>query len=459
MPLRRIVSLKVMDWWPREPAAPPPDAAAVDATYACAVERDDAVAPLQRHRAPPTPCARAPAPAPKPSAKAAPKKVTPPKKTPMIKQAKRYASRFFKPEMSRQPFVPDDLEVLREVGRGAFGRVYVSRVKGGGGALFAVKVLRKAEVLRGGGAECAFTERALGADLRHAGVVRLRCAFQTKKALYLVSDYYPGGSLSEIRRPLSTEAVRFYGAEVAAALAHIHARGVVHRDLKPANILLDREGHCALADFGVATTGSLRGFRGTVAYMAPELLLKTANSNTESDWWAFGCCLYELTMGSTPFHADQPRELFRNILHAPFIRTNTDAALDSLLEHLLDKTPASRAADSDVATCAFFTSIDWDDAACKRLKPPIQPPLPSYVEASQDGSLRFVGDARRPKNLPTPKRVTFDEENESPFAKRLSVRETYQREKRHRRTFRGFALNAEVDLAASPRTFARTTTL
>ena len=59
----------------------------------------------------------------------------------------------------------------------------------------------------------------------------------------------------------------------------------------------------------------------------------------------------------------------------------------------------------------------------------------------------------------TDKRVTFDEENESPFAKRLSVRETYQREKRHRRTFRGFALTAEVDLAASPRTFALTTTL
>ena len=51
MPLRRIVSLKVLDWWPREHAAPPPDPVAVDATYACAVERDDAVAPLERWRA------------------------------------------------------------------------------------------------------------------------------------------------------------------------------------------------------------------------------------------------------------------------------------------------------------------------------------------------------------------------------------------------------------------------
>ena len=255
--------------------------------------------------------------------------------------------------------------------------------------------------------------------------------------------------------------VRFYGAEVAAALAHIHARGVVHRDLKPANILLDREGHCALADFGVATTGStLRGFRGTVTYMAPELLLKTANSNTESDWWAFGCCLYELndgknavlrgpTAGAVP--EDPPRALHTN--------QSNGRVLDTLLEHFLDKQPSSRAADSDVATCAFFSIVDWDDAASKRLTPPIQPPLPSYVEASQDGSLRFVGDAYRPKkNLPTPKRVTFDEENESPPSQKVIGPETYQREKRHRRTFRGFALNAEVDLAASPRTFARTTT-
>ena len=88
--------------------------------------------------------------------------------------------------------------------------------------------------------------------------------------------------------------------------------------------------------------------------------------------------------------------------------------VDTLLESLLDKQPASRAADADVATCAFFASIDWDEAASKKLTPPIQPPLPSYVEASQDGSLRFVGDAHRPKNLPTPKRVTFDEETSRP---------------------------------------------
>ena len=69
MPLRRIVSLKLFAW-PREAPPPPPDPVSIDTTYACAVERDDAVAPLARHRAPPTPCAKAlaPAPATKPSA-------------------------------------------------------------------------------------------------------------------------------------------------------------------------------------------------------------------------------------------------------------------------------------------------------------------------------------------------------------------------------------------------------
>ena len=119
MPLRRIVSLKLFAW-PREAPPPPPDPVSIDTTYACAVERDDAVAPLARHRAPPTPCAKAlaPAPATKPSAKAGPKKGTPPKKTPLVKQAKRYASRFFKPEMSRQPFVPDDFVIDRHCSAG-----------------------------------------------------------------------------------------------------------------------------------------------------------------------------------------------------------------------------------------------------------------------------------------------------------------------------------------------------
>lgn len=442
MPMIRNVSLRIVSWCRGGPLPPPPrDPAAADAAYAASFCEDDAPCTLERFQAPPTPHVKH-------------------IKTPLVKRATNYASKFFRPEMSRQPFAPDDLEVLREIGRGAFGRVYVARVRSGGGALFAVKVLRKSAVLKSGGAECAFTERALGADLRHSGVVRLRCAFQTQKALYLVSDYYCGGALSDVQMPLSLDAVRFYGAEIAAALAHVHARGVVHRDLKPANILLDRDGHCALADFGVASTGKLHGFRGTVAYMAPELLAKAANSAAESDWWAFGCCLYELATGATPFYAEAPRELFRNILHAPFVKTGLDAALDELLESLLDKAPSRRAADADVATSPFFASIDWDAAASKRLAPPLKPHLPPYVAADACGALRFVGDeARRKKALPTPKRVTFDAENESPFAKRLSVRETYQRDKRHRRTFRGFALNAQVDLAASPRTFARTTTV
>ncbi|KAH8093341.1 serine/threonine kinase [Aureococcus anophagefferens] len=97
-----------------------------------------------------------------------------------------------------QPVNPDELEVLREVGRGAFGRVYLARVRGGGGALFAVKVLRKSSVLAAGGAESVFTERDVARTAKHGFVAQLRCAFQSRLALYLVSDFYPGGSLAEL---------------------------------------------------------------------------------------------------------------------------------------------------------------------------------------------------------------------------------------------------------------------
>ena len=155
-----------------------------------------------------------------------------------------------------------------------------------------------------------------------------------------------------------------------------------------------------------------------MAYMAPELLLKTANSNAESDWWAFGCCLYELTTGSTPFYADQPRELFKNILHAPFIPTNTDAALDSLLEHLLDKQPASRAADSDVATCAFFRV---DRLGRRRLQETdaSDPAASTFVRRGFTG--RFFTVRRR--RLPAEEEFTDAETRHFRRRKRKSLRE------------------------------------
>ncbi|EGB06545.1 hypothetical protein AURANDRAFT_3088, partial [Aureococcus anophagefferens] len=289
-----------------------------------------------------------------------------------------------------------ELEVLREVGRGAFGRVYLARVRGGGGALFAVKVLRKSSVLAAGGAESVFTERDVARTAKHGFVAQLRCAFQSRLALYLVSDFYPGGSLAELLKravrlsgaPLPLDDVRFYAAELSVALSYLHSVGVVHRDLKPANVLLDRDGHVAVSDFGLARaaraglaerrgpqkSSRVRGFCGTVAYMAPELLRAgEQHYGPPCDWWAYACSVQELATGSTPFEAGSSRALFRNILKGD-PRAVGDADLGALLSSLLRRDPDVRGGARAIARSHFFRQLSWRDVERKRLHPPRAPP-------------------------------------------------------------------------------------
>ena len=152
--------------------------------------------------------------------------------------------------------------------------------------------------------------------------------------------------------------------------------------------------------------------------------------------------------------------MFRNILHAAPVLGSFDDALDEVLRHLLAKDPEDRADAAAVFSHPFFEPVDWTDAAARRLTPPPPPPLPPFV-AVRGGALRFVGDLdaapTKQRMLPTPKRVTFDEENVSPDAHRRSVRESYRRERAHRTSFRGFSYSANADLAASPRSYRAST--
>ena len=118
---------------------------------------------------------------------------------------------------------------------------------------------------------------------------------------------------------------------------------------------------------------------------------------------------------------------------------------------LLDKDADARAGNSYVAKAQFFSPVDWREVATKRTSPPAKPELPPYLQVASDGQVRFLSetDPTRAKTLATPRRVTFDEENDTPTTKKA----TYAEQRAVRRTFRGFALDPNVDLAASPATY------
>jgi serine/threonine protein kinase len=178
----------------------------------------------------------------------------------------------------------DQFHILRVLGSGAFGKVYLAHHRPTG-SLFAIKSMKKEALIRSGGPAQARVERDILALLMdhvcepdsalprspnrnigctseqassHPFIVRLHCAFQTASRVFLVMDYLRGGPLMDYMRRealFSEEVARFYAAEMLIALQHLHSMGIVHRDLKPENVLLDQDGHVALTDFGLSKAG------------------------------------------------------------------------------------------------------------------------------------------------------------------------------------------------------------
>lgn len=194
-----------------------------------------------------------------------------------------------------------DFDLLKIVGKGAFGKVMLVRKKNAGpeeGKVYAMKVLRKDVIAAKGQIEHTKSERDILFEVRHPYIVRLRYAFQSEDKLYLVTDYYNGGTLFyHLRksRHFTEERARFYAAELLLALSHLHKQNIIYRDLKLENVLMDHLGHLALTDFGLSKqnideTGGASTFCGTAEYIAPELL-RGQKYGVAVDWWSFGILL------------------------------------------------------------------------------------------------------------------------------------------------------------------------
>ncbi|KAI8391604.1 kinase-like domain-containing protein [Radiomyces spectabilis] len=176
---------------------------------------------------------------------------------------------------SKKKIGKDDFEILKLLGRGAFGKVMLCRHRSTG-ELYAMKVLKKASLLvHAKNAEHTKAERQILEEMRHPFIVQLMYAFQTDDRLYLILKYAPGGELfthMATEHMFSEDVARFYLAELLLALEHVHSLGIVYRDLKPENCLLDGQGHILLTDFGlskVSLDGRTSTICGTAEYMAP----------------------------------------------------------------------------------------------------------------------------------------------------------------------------------------------
>ncbi|XP_023345348.1 ribosomal protein S6 kinase 2 beta [Eurytemora carolleeae] len=291
---------------------------------------------------------------------------------------------------------------------GSFGKVFlVKKVNGkDAGVLYAMKVLKKA-TLKVRDRVRTKLERNILVDVNHPFIVRIQYAFQTEGKLYLILDFQKGGDLfTRLAKEVmfTEEDVKFYLAELALALNHLHTLGIIYRDLKPENILLDCEGHIAVTDFGLCKEGfeeKAYSFCGTVEYMAPEVVNRHGHEYA-ADWWSYGVLMYEMLTGKLPFMGEDRKDTMSQILKARLSMPNfLSAEAQSLLRVLFKRNPANRlcsgpAGIEDLKKHPFFASIDWNKLLNKEVQPPFQPTV------VQDDAFYFDTEytCRTPKDSP-----------------------------------------------------------
>ncbi|KAK7356911.1 hypothetical protein VNO80_16191 [Phaseolus coccineus] len=316
--------------------------------------------------------------------------------------------------LKRHKMGADDFEPLTMIGKGAFGEVRVCREKATG-HVYAMKKLKKSEMLRRGQVEHVKAERNLLAEVDSNCIVKLYCSFQDEEFLYLIMEYLPGGDMMTLlmRKDILTEdEARFYVGETVLAIESIHKHNYIHRDIKPDNLLLDRNGHMKLSDFGLCkpldcsnlqekdfSIGSNRSGAlqsdgrplapkrsqqeqlqhwqknrrmlaystvGTPDYIAPEVLLKKGYG-MECDWWSLGAIMYEMLVGYPPFYSDEPmltcRKIvnWRNYLKFPE-EVKLSAEAKDLISRLLcnvDQRLGTKGAD-EIKAHPWFKGVDWD---------------------------------------------------------------------------------------------------
>ncbi|XP_061452610.1 rho-associated protein kinase 1 isoform X4 [Rhineura floridana] len=312
----------------------------------------------------------------------------------------------------------EDYEVVKVIGRGAFGEVQLVRHKSSR-KVYAMKLLSKFEMIKRSDSAFFWEERDIMAFANSPWVVQLFYAFQDDRYLYMVMEYMPGGDLVNLMSnyDVPEKWARFYTAEVVLALDAIHSMGFIHRDVKPDNMLLDKSGHLKLADFGTCMKMNKEGMVrcdtavGTPDYISPEVLKSQGGDGyygRECDWWSVGVFLYEMLVGDTPFYADSLVGTYskimnhKNSLSFPDDNDISKDAKNLICGFLTDReVRLGRNGVEEIKRHPFFKNDQWSWENLRDTVAPVVPDLSSDIDTSNFDDLEE--DKGEEETFPIPK--------------------------------------------------------
>nr|XP_002126100.1 cAMP-dependent protein kinase catalytic subunit PRKX-like [Ciona intestinalis] len=276
----------------------------------------------------------------------------------------------------------NDLEILSTIGTGTFGRVVLVKEKHTK-EHFALKVMKICDIIKLKQVQHVKNEKSILNQIQHPFIVQLFWADHDNSFLYMLLEFACGGELFSYLRNagrFNNSTSLFFASEIVSALEYLHQRHIVYRDLKPENVLLDRDGHTKLTDFGFAKKVEDRTWTlcGTPEYLAPEVIQSKGHGRSV-DWWALGILTYEMLAGFPPFWDESPFGIYQKILRGKVeFPKNMEGYAKDLIKKLLTADRTRRLgnmknASEDVKNHKWFRNIDWDAVVEKKMIPPIIP--------------------------------------------------------------------------------------
>lgn len=325
---------------------------------------------------------------------------------------------------------PSDFNVIQTIGRGAFGKVDLVRHKTNG-QVYAMKLLSKSFLIKRSEAAFYWEERFIMAHAGSEWIVKLHFAFQDEKYLYMVMDYMPGGDLVNLIRnfDIPEKWAKFYCAEIVLAIDAIHKMGFVHRDVKPDNMLLDKQGHVKLADFGSCVRMNENNLVwcdtaiGTPDYISPEVLeSQSSASNLRKpysnlcDWWSVGVVLYEMIIGETPFYVDSLIATYGKIMdHKNSLQFDPKTTISKDAKNLIrafltdQSERLGKNGVDEIKTHPFFKNENWTFDNIHSSVPPVIPDLKSDDDTSNFEDAKKSEGKNEETSFPIPKAFAGDQ--------------------------------------------------
>lgn len=291
----------------------------------------------------------------------------------------------------------EDFEILNVVGEGAFGQVMKVRER----KTDSIYALKAVSMLDFDG-DVRSEERILS-QLHHPFIVDFKCSFEDKGCFYLLMEFAENGDLrtlfSRVGR-LKESSARLYIAEILLAIEYLHQKQIIYRDLKPENVLVCRDGHLKLADFGLSKHGpKATTFCGTPHYLAPEVLIGQPYEFSV-DHWSLGIIAFEMLVAQVPFRHENRNEMYKSMLKGeitfPVFVSNK---AKSFIRSVLVRRPEDRLGSGSIGVLEikhhpFFSVIHWQQLMDKQVAPPNIP----LIGAQSEGSL-FRNDTERSSDL------------------------------------------------------------